>query len=216
MAGDQRLSIVKNVGHELVHVILSHVVTGQNHRAHRHGGGVGVLGSGTAVTVVGAAAAGHKAESHGQRQDQCKKLFHGNSPHFNVPCSAAKLYQQAYYTPRFCFLQVKSARNSFYFLQLFHTTHFSCVFFHFLRNNPRVYAQYAQRHSHFYHCKSQRFWRSSCRNCIKKTFALQNKPFCRANILHIVVSGHLLRFSASHSSSYIRSVEGTLSRSRTE
>ena len=43
------------------------------------------------------------------------------------PCSAAKLYQQAYYTPRFCFLQVKSARNSFYFFAAFsHNAFFMC------------------------------------------------------------------------------------------
>ena len=118
--------------------------------------------------------------------------------------------------PDFVFCKSNRQKIHFIFCSFFTQRIFSCVFFHFLRNNPHVYAQYAQRHSHFYHCKSQRFWRASCRNCIKKTFTLQNKPFCRVNILHIVVSGHLLRFSASHSSSYIRSVEGTLSRSRTE
>ena len=77
MAGNQGLSIVEDIGHKVVDVSLSHIVTGQNDSAHRHGGGVGALHSGvTAGVVIAAAAAGHKAQGHDQSQHQCKKLFH--------------------------------------------------------------------------------------------------------------------------------------------
>ena len=79
VAGGQGRGVVEDVRHELVHVVAGHVVASQDHRAHGHGGGVGML-SGHIAAVVLLVAAGDQAQRHDQRQNQCKKLFHVLSP----------------------------------------------------------------------------------------------------------------------------------------
>ena len=78
MAGGQGRGVVEDVGHELVDIVLGHIVAGQDHSAHRHGGGVGMLHDDIVVLL---AAAGGQTQRHDQRQNQCKKLFHVLSPY---------------------------------------------------------------------------------------------------------------------------------------
>ena len=42
---------------------------------YAHGSIIAAVGSGIAGSVI-ATAAGHQGQSHGERQEQCKKLFH--------------------------------------------------------------------------------------------------------------------------------------------
>ena len=87
VAGHQVRGVVEDIGHELVHIVLSHIVAGQDHRAHRHRSGVGMLGLAGAVAVVAAAAliaAGHQAQRHHQGKDHAHQFLH-NSLLLHIP-----------------------------------------------------------------------------------------------------------------------------------
>lgn len=122
--------------------------------------------------------------------------------------------QRTYYTPIFSFLQVKTARNSFFIFtfSLWHTVVFMfCLVFPPLRAVfyafPRCIFIFLLWRTALYYDRIPAYLQQkggipaiSCRDAAHMPLDIT----------------YLLRLRASHSNSYIRSVEGTLSRSRTE